>query len=323
MSLVSRSMHLYAHRMQYQTDEGHTASGVPTGDAARTPRRGAVSSALLVVAIGVVMQAGSALAVQVIDSVGVIEALWLRTFFAALLLAVARPRSLRLPAKGHRLVMAGLVISLLAMNLCFYEAISRAPIGIVVAVEFLGPLALAVAGSRRLLDILWVMLAALGIAILAGPSRSTGIVGLAFAMGSGGFWAAYLLLAKRAGSQMEPLRATTLMLVGSSMLLTPVLLATGVRVAGHGSAILLGLAVALLSSAIPYFLEITALQRVHASTYGVLLSIEPAIAALMGFVILSQPLTAPEIGAIAAIVLAAGGASWMAARDPGRGSRRI
>ena len=288
-----------------------------------TPRHGAVSSALLVVAIGVVMQAGSALAVQVIDSVGVIEALWLRTFFAALLLAVARPRSLRLPAKGHRLVMAGLIISLLAMNLCFYEAISRAPIGIVVAVEFMGPLALAVAGTRHLLDILWVVLAALGIAILAGPSGSTGIVGLAFALGSGGFWAAYLLLAKRAGSQMEPLRATTLMLVGSSVLLTPVLFATGVRVAGHGSAILLGLAVALLSSAIPYFLEITALQRVHASTYGVLLSIEPAIAALMGFVILSQPLTAAEIGAIAAIVLAAGGASWLAAQRYEKHASRV
>jgi inner membrane transporter RhtA len=309
--------------MHHQTDEGHTANAVPAGDAARTSRRGAVSSALLVVAIGVVMQAGSALAVQVIDSVGVIEALWLRTFFAALVLAVARPRSLRLPAKGHRLVMAGLILSLLAMNLCFYEAISRASMGIVVAVEFLGPLALAVAGSRRLLDILWVMLAGLGIAILAGPSGSTGIVGLTFALGSGGCWAAYLLLAKRAGSQMEPLRATTLMLVGSSVLLTPLLLATGARVAGHGSAILLGFAVALLSSALPYFLEITALQRVRASTYGVLLSIEPAIAALMGFLILSQPLTTAELGAIAAIVLAAAGASWMAAREPGRGSRRI
>ena len=105
-------MHLYAHRMQHQTDEGHTADGVPPGDAARTPRRGAVSSAFLVVAIGVVMQAGSALAVQVIDSVGVIEALWLRTFFAALVLVVARPRSLRLPATGHRLVLAGALASL-------------------------------------------------------------------------------------------------------------------------------------------------------------------------------------------------------------------
>jgi inner membrane transporter RhtA len=267
-----------------------------------------------VVAIGVVMQAGSALAVQVIHSVGVIEAIWLRTSFAALLLAAARPRSLRLPASGHRLVMGGLIVSLLAMNLCFYEAISRAPIGIVVAVEFLGPLALAVAGSRRPLDILWVLLAALGVVILAGPFGSTGIVGLTFALGSGAFWAAYLLLAKRAGSLMEPLRATTLMLAGSSILLTPVLFATGVRVTGRGGAILLAFAVALLSSAIPYFLEITALQRVRASTYGVLLSIEPAIAALMGFVILSQPLSALETGAIGAIAAAAAGASWTAAR---------
>ena len=219
--------------------------------------------------------------------------------------------------------MAGLIVALLAMNLCFYEAISRTPIGIVVAVEFLGPLTLAVAGSRRLLDVLWVVLAGLGIVLLAGPSGSTGMVGLAFALGSGGFWAAYLLLAKRAGSQMDPLRATTLMLVGSSLLLTPVLLATEVKIAGRGSAILLGLAVALLSSAIPYFLEITALQRVRASTYGVLLSIEPAIAALMGFVILSQPLTTPEIGAIAAIAVAAGGAAWTAAQRYEKHASRV
>lgn len=283
-------------------------------------RRDATVSALLVVAIGVVMQAGSALAVRVIDSVGVIEALWLRTVFAAAVLAILRPRSLRLPAKGHRLGMLWLVISLLAMNLCFYEAISRAPVGIVVAVEFVGPLTLAVAGSRRALDILWVALAAAGIAILANPSGSAGVVGILFSLASGAFWALYLVLAKRAAGNMDALRATTLMLAGSSLLLTPFLLGSGVRIAGQGRAILLGLGVAMLSSAIPYFLEITALQRVRASTYGVLLSIEPAIAALMGFLILAQPLSAAEIGAIVAIAAAAAGASWTAAGSAGPAS---
>lgn len=280
-------------------------------------RHDAAVSALLVVAIGVVMQAGSALAVRVIDSVGVIEALWLRTVFAAAVLAVLRPRSLRLPARGHRLGMLWLVILLLAMNLCFYEAISRAPVGIVVAVEFVGPLTLAVAGSRRALDILWVVLAAAGIAVLAHPSGSAGVLGILFSLASGAFWALYLVLAKRAAGNMDALRATTLMLAGSSLLLTPFLLATGVRIAGQGRAILQGLAVAMLSSAIPYFLEITALQRVRASTYGVLLSIEPAIAALMGFLILAQPLNAVEIGAIVAIAAAAAGASWTAAGRAG------
>ncbi len=116
------------------------------------------------------------------------------------------------------------------------------------------------------------------------------------------------------------LQATTLMLAGSSLLLTPLVLVTGVRVVGQGRALLLGFAVALLSSALPYFLEITALQRVRASTYGVLLSIEPAIAALMGFIILAQPLSPMELGAILAIAAAAAGASWRAAQ--GRGGVR-
>ncbi|NLT35462.1 MAG: EamA family transporter [Gaiellales bacterium] len=306
------------------TDAVAATHAAPAGRAEPQPatpavpsRRDAAFSTFLVVAIGVVMQAGSALAVRVIDSVGVIEALWLRTVFAAAVLAALRPRSLRLPARGHRLGMLWLVISLLGMNLCFYEAISRAPVGIVVAVEFVGPLTLAVAGSRRALDILWVVLAAAGIAVLANPSGSAGVVGILFSLASGAFWALYLLLAKRTAGNMDALRATTLMLAGSSLLLTPFLLASGVRIAGQGRAILLGLAVAMLSSAIPYFLEITALQRVRASTYSVLLSIEPAIAALMGFLILAQPLSAAEIGAIVAIAAAAAGAGWAAAGRAG------
>jgi inner membrane transporter RhtA len=256
------------------------------------------------------MQSGSALAVMVIDSVGVIQALWLRTALAAILLAAVRPRWVRLPAKGDRLLLLGLTISLLAMNFTFYEAISRAPVGIVVAVEFLGPLSVAVAGSRRLLDVVWVVCAALGVALLARPSGSVGLMGLMFALLAAACWAAFILLAKRAVTRMDPLRVTILMMLGASVVLTPIWLGTGVKIAGHNRALLLGLAVAVLSSALPYFLELAAIKRVRASTYGVLLSIEPAIAALTGFIILSQRLAAREIGAIIAIVVAAGSASW-------------
>lgn len=273
-------------------------------------RRGPATAALLVVAVGVLMQSGSALAVMVIDSVGVVQALWLRTALAAILLAAVRPRWVRLPAKGDRLLLLGLTISLVAMNFAFYQAISRAPVGIVVAVEFLGPLTLAVVGSRRLLDIVWVVCAALGVALLARSSGSVGLLGLMFALLAAACWAAFILLAKRSVSRMDPLRVTILMMLGASVVLTPIWLGTGVKIAGHGRALLLGLAVAVLSSALPYFLELAAIKRVRASTYGVLLSIEPAIAALMGFVILSQRLAGREIGAIIAIVLAAGGASW-------------
>jgi inner membrane transporter RhtA len=298
-----------------------SALPAPLARARSAARRGPATAALLVVVVGVLMQSGSALAVMVIDSVGVIQALWLRTALAAVLLAAVRPRWVRLPAKGDRLLLLGLTISLLAMNFTFYEAISRAPVGIVVAVEFLGPLSVAVGGSRRLLDVVWVVCAALGVALLARPSGSVGLLGLMFALLAAACWAAFILLAKRAVTRMDPLRVTTLMMLGASVVLTPVWLGTGVRVAGHSRALLLGLAVAVLSSALPYFLELAAIKRVRASTYGVLLSIEPAIAALTGFVILSQRLAAREIGAIVAIVVAAGGASWTSSYGAGGRSR--
>ena len=283
-------------------------------------RRDSRTAVLLVVAVGLLMQAGSALAVIVIDSVGVVQALWLRTALAAIILALARPRWLRLPAKEHRFALVGLTLSLMAMNLCFYEAISRAPVGVVVAIEFLGPLGVAIAGSRRLLDVLWAVAAGAGVVLLVEPGGSIGVDGLVFALLAAGFWAAFILFAKRTVSQVEPMRATLFMLVGASLVLTPIWLATGVQVAGQGKALLLGLAVAVLSSALPYFLELVAISHVRASTYGVLLSIEPAIAAFMGFVILSQGLTWRELLGILAIVVAAGGAGWYSS-NPRMGAR--
>jgi inner membrane transporter RhtA len=305
----------------------HTSSPAGTANRRRptqasvSARRGSATAVLLVVIVGLVMQAGSALAVLVIDSVGVLEALWLRTVLAALILVAVRPRWLRFPPKGARLVLVALTLSLVGMNLSFYEAISRAPVGIVVAAEFLGPLGVAVAGSRRWLDLVWIALAAAGVALLARPSGSVGLPGLLFALAAAACWAAFILLAKRAVSRVEPLRTTTLMLVGASIIVTPIWLGTGVKLAGQGSAVLLGLAVAFLSSALPYFLELVAIRRVRASTYGVLLSIEPAIAALMGFLILSQGLTYPEMGGIAVIIAAAAGASWSSGSESGADRR--
>jgi len=294
--------------------------GASSGATPVTTRRDSLTAVALVVVVGLLMQAGSAVAVMVIDSVGVVEALWLRTALAAIILTAARPRLARLPKKGDRLLVIALTISLVSMNLCFYEAISRAAVGIVVAVEFLGPLGVAVAGSHRPLDLLWVVLAGGGVTLLARPSGSVGVTGLLFALGAAACWAAFIVLAKRTVARIEPLRATILMLIGAAVIITPIWVATGVKIVGYGRALLLGLAVALLSSALPYFLELAAIKRVRASTYSVLLSIEPAIAALMGFLILSQRLAYRDIGAILAIIAAAAGASWAATTE--RGLRR-
>ena len=257
---------------------------------------------------------------RVIDSVGVFEALWLRTAFAALILIIARPSALRrLPPKGQRLPLAALALTLFLMNLSFYGAISRIPVGIVVAIEFVGPLGVAVLGTRSKLDWLWIVLAGAGVVVLAGPSGSATGLGLLLALSAGICWGLYLLLAKRAVTGMDPLSVTALMMIGATVLATPLLLVGGVKVAGHGDAILLGVVIAVVSSAFPYLLEMVAIRRVRAATYGVLLSIEPAVAALAALVVLGQRITPLEAAAMAAVMAAAAGASWTSGGAPEQG----
>jgi inner membrane transporter RhtA len=295
--------------------------GAPSPPPPRHPaRRDAAFAAALVVVLTISIQTGSALAVRVIDSVGVFEALWLRTAFAALILIIVRPGALRrLPPKGHRLPLAALAVTLFLMNLSFYGAISRIPVGIVVAIEFVGPLGVAVLGTRRKLDWLWIVLAVAGVVVLAGPSGSATGVGLLLALSAGVCWGLYLLLAKRAVTGMDPLSVTALMMLGATVLATPLLLVDGVKVAGHGEAILIGVVIAVVSSAFPYLLEMTAIRRVRAATYGVLLSIEPAVAALAALVVLGQRISPLEAAAMAAVMAAAAGASWTSGGAPEQG----
>jgi inner membrane transporter RhtA len=297
-------------------DEVAAGPGASTGDGhaggpQRSARRDSAFAAGLVVMLTLSIQTGSALAVRVIESVGVFEALWLRTSFAALILVAVRPSALwRLPPRGHRLPLAALAVTLFVMNLSFYAAIVRVPVGIVVAIEFLGPLGVAVIGTRRRLDWLWIMLAGAGVVILAGPSGAATGAGLLFALTAGVCWGLYLLLAKHAVTGMDPLSVTALMMLGATVLATPLLFVGGVRVAGHGEAVLLGVVIAVVSSAFPYLLEMVAIRRVRAATYGVLLSIEPAVAALAALVVLGQRISLLEAAAMAAVMAAAAGASW-------------
>ncbi len=214
------------------------------------------------------------------------------------------------PPRGHRLPLAALAVTLFLMNLSFYGAISRIPVGIVVAIEFVGPLGVAVLGTRRRLDWLWIVLAGAGVVVLAGPSGSATGLGLVLALSAGVCWGAYLLLAKHAVTGMDPLSVAALMMIGATVLATPLLAIDGVRLSGHWEAVILGIVIAVASSAFPYFLELVAIRRVRAATYGVLLSIEPAVAALAALVVLGQHISALEAAAMAAVMAAAAGASW-------------
>jgi inner membrane transporter RhtA len=268
----------------------------------------------LVLGAVVSVQVGAAVATTLFDELGPRGTVLLRMLFGALLLAtIWRPdfRGDR-RAGGTRLVVL-FGISLAAMNLSFYAALDRIPLGIAVTFEFVGPLSVAIAGSRRALDALWVVLAGAGIVLLSpGFGGSLDGLGVAFALLAGSFWAAYILLAARVGQAFSGGRGlAAAMLVGAVLLLPS-------GIAGAGSELLrpelvaVGVAVALLSSAIPYALELEALRRLREGTFGVLMSLEPAVAALVGLIVLGQDLAAREVVAIALVVAASAGALGMA-----------
>jgi inner membrane transporter RhtA len=255
-------------------------------------------------------QIGGAIATTLFDELGPTGTVLLRTAFAAAALVLLwRPRIAGHSRRDLALAVA-FGLTLAAMNLSFYEAIDRIPLGIAVTIEFVGPLAVAIGGSRRALDVVWVVLAAVGILLLARAGGHVNAGGVAFALLAGVFWATYILLSARIGRVFPGGSGLSLAMTVAAVLLVPV------GVAGGGSALLrpellaAGAGVAMLSSAIPYSLELAALRRLPTRVLGILLSVEPAMAALAGFVILGQGLRLRDGIAIALVAMASAGASF-------------
>jgi inner membrane transporter RhtA len=264
---------------------------------------------LVVVAVSSV-QFGAALAKSLFDEVGAGGTVFLRVLFAAVVLvAVWRPGVGGRSRPDWRLI-AVFGLSLAAMNLAFYQALERIPLGIAVTFEFVGPLGVAIAGSRRPLDLAWVVLAAAGIVLLSdfGSADLDGL-GVALALLAGGFWAAYILLSARVGRTFPGGSGLALAMVAAAAMLVPV----GVADAGAEllvpAVLAVAAAVAILSSAIPYTLEMEALRRMPAGVFGVMMSIEPAVAALAGFIVLDEGLATRELVAILLVVAASAGAA--------------
>lgn len=294
-------------------------------------------AAALVAMSGISGQCGSALATKLFPAVGTSGTLTLRLVFATAALGalalLSRPRdrpprdwalrSLLRPARRRDLaVVVGFGLALAGMNLSFYEAIARIPLGVAVTVEFIGPLTIAAVGSRRWTDGLWALLAAAGVLLLAsgsllGVTHHLDPTGVGFAALAGSLWAAYILLNKETGRRFPG----TTGLAGAMAVGAAVIAPVG---ALHAGAALLrpwvlgvGAAVALLSSAIPYRCELAALRRATPRAFGILLSIAPALAALAGFVILGQRLSVLELGALVLVVAANVGSSWLGTRVAG------
>ncbi len=274
-------------------------------------------TALVILGISSV-QFGAALATTLFDEFGPSGTTLLRLVFAAaILMAIWRPDPRTYDRSQLRLAgLFGLVLG--AMNLTFYLALDRLPLGVAVTIEFVGPLGVAVATSRRRSDLAWAALAAAGIVLLADPGGgSLDALGLVLVLAAGGFWAAYILLSQHAGPSFEGGRGLALaMVVAVGVPLVP-------GIIGGGSALLdprlLGLAavVALMSSVIPYSLEFEALRRMPANVFGVLMSLEPGVAALAGLVVLGQALSARQVVAIVLVVAASLGVTRSTRRADG------
>ncbi len=264
---------------------------------------------LVVLSIGST-QLGAAIAKGLFGAVGPGGTVLLRVGLAALvLLLLWRPR-LRGHSRPALLAAVLFGLSLGAMNLAFYSALERIPLGIAVTLEFIGPLGVAIGASRRLSHLVWVVLAGSGILLLAPwPGGELDPLGVLLALVAGGFWAAYILLSARVGRAFAGGTGLVLAMCVAALALAPV----GVRAAGSALldplVLLSGFGLALLSSAVPYSLELEALRRLPARVFGVLMSLEPALAALVGFLILGERLGPRALAAIFLVTVATIGAS--------------
>jgi inner membrane transporter RhtA len=287
-----------------------------TATAAQT--RGA---ALLALGSILSVQCGSALATQLFDSIGPAGAVLLRAAFGALalvaMMTLARREPLRLGERPDRdVVLLGAVVA--AVNLFFYAALERLPLGITVTLEFVGPLGVALFGSRRPEDLLWALLAGAGIILLSGGTGGEAIdpLGVALALTAGVFWGIYILQSARVGALEPGIRGAMLAALVSAIVVAPFGIAQGGGAILSPAHLAIGAAVGVLSTAIPYAFEMEALRRLPNAVFGVLMSLEPAVAAAIGYLALSEDLSALEVCAIGCVVIASAGALRSAATPP-------
>jgi inner membrane transporter RhtA len=262
---------------------------------------------------------GTAIAKSLFLTVGAAGVTFLRATTAAVILAVIWRPWRRRVARGDWPTLAGYGASIGLMNLLFYEAVARVPFGVAVAFEFCGPLAVAVFASRRLLDFTWVVLAVAGLVLLLPIGHNVGRldpVGVAFALGAGTCWAVYILIGARAGRRLHGGHATAIGMIVAAILVAPFGIARGGTALLAPWPILVGIGVGLMSGAIPFSLEMFALARLPRHTFSVLVSMEPALAALMGLIILHERLSPLQTLAICSVVIASIGSAANARRDP-------
>lgn len=268
-------------------------------------------SPIVLVLIGIAsVQLGAGVAKSLFDEVSPTTIVWLRLVTSAVLMtAFARPR-LRGRSRDDVLVVLAFGASLGLMNWSIYQAFERIPLGIAVTIEFIGPLALALVGSRRARDLVWVGLAAAGVALIGAERADLDLVGVLFALLAGAMWASYILLAGLAGRREEGFDSLALASVVAALMLTPLLLTDDATDGlGDPRILLLGAAVGLLSSVVPYSCELVALRSIRPAVFGILMSLEPAAASLAGMLVVDETLSAVQWLAVGCVIAASIGAT--------------
>ena len=297
--------------------------GQVLGEVRRKGLLGAVPPPALVLSGIVSVQVGAGLAAKLFSVVPPAAVTAVRLWTAAVILAGLGARGLgralcglvRRRAGSDAAVVVAFGLTLAVMNFAIYQSFARIPLGIAVTVEFLGPLAVAVAASRHLLDIVWVLLAGIGVALLtrgAGAAHPAGLnlAGLAFALLAAACWAVYILLSAATGRRFPGSSGLAIAMGVAAVAVTPVGIIAGGRALLRPEVLGAGLGIGLLSSIIPYSVELEALRRVPAKVFGIWMSLEPAVAALVGLIMLGQSLAGREWAAIGCVVVASAGAAW-------------
>jgi inner membrane transporter RhtA len=292
----------------------HHASDPPSNPAGEHPWLATVPAPALILLAITTMQLGASVAKQLFPALGADGTVAVRVVVSAALLWLLYRRRIRFFGQAMRqhwriLTLFGLAIA--SMNFFFYQALARIPLGAAVAIEFVGPLGLAALTSRRASHFAWVGLAALGIFLLSPLSGvQLDTVGIGFALLAGLFWAVFAGMAGKVSRLVSGHDGLVLGMSVGAVALLPLGLPIVETLAADPALLAAGIGVALLSTTVPFLLEFEALKRIPARTYGVLVSVEPAVATLIGFVWLNEHLNLQSMVAIACVVIAAVGISW-------------
>jgi inner membrane transporter RhtA len=273
------------------------------------PLTNRIPAVWLVISGIVSVQVGAAIAKNLFDVIPPTAMVWLRLITSAvILLLVVRPR-----LTGHFgrdwLTVLGFGVSLMTMNWAIYQSFAQVPLGIAVTIEFLGPLTLAVIGSRRVTDLIWVVLAGTGVTLLGVSRASLTLPGVLFALLAALAWAFYILLSAQTGRRWPGISGLVIAsMVGAVVLAPPAILEAGSALLDP-TVLALGVAVGLLSSVIPYSFELIALRRIPPRVFSILMSLEPAAAALAAMILLGEFLSVLQWLAMACVISASIGAT--------------